>query len=272
MYRILNSAKPFVLWLVAALVISGASYYLANLLTDSYKRHTLPLANAIFNPEDIQPLPVRIKQVEELLSQGHTPFADSTLCEERLAESARYMPDGATYDMVDVLMNRVNFPVHSDPESASDLTRRLLVAAPLSALKAWQDKGLIDVTKPWICDRWCPSIIQSSLTIVCCEENVRDAAAKAEWLVQLGADVNEIRFRRSYGYEQDKPHIDFCSPSNLYYCLTPRDGSEISEELLRYLLQQGAHLIEGEEVKITPEQSAIITLLSKYKIPFTLKK
>ena len=272
MRRFLNGSKLFVLWLIAALAISGASCYLTNLLTDNYKRPSLPLADAIFNPEDVQPLPVRIKQVEELLSQGHTPFADSTLCEERLAESARYMPDGATCDMVDVLMSLANFPVHSDPESASDLTRRLLVAAPLSALKAWQDKGLIDVTKPWICNLFSPAIIQSSLTIVCCEENVRDAAAKAEWLVQLGADVNEIRFRHSYGYEQDKPHIDFCSPSNLYYCLTPRDGSEINEELLRYLLQQGAHLIEGEEVKIVPEQSALITLLSKYKIPYTLKK
>lgn len=272
MRRILNTAARFVLWLIAALVISGASCYLANLLTDNYKRETIPLANAIFNPEDIQPLSVRIKQVEELLSQGHTPFADSMLCEERLAESARYMADGATYDMVDVLTSRVRFPVHCDPESASDLTRRLLVTAPLSALKAWQTKGLIDVTKPWICDRSSPAIIQSSLTIVCCEDNVRDAAAKAEWLVQLGADVNEIRFHRCYGYEQDKPHIDFCSSSNLYYCLTPQDGGEINEELLRYLLQQGAHLIDGEEVMIFPEQSSIITLLTEHKIPFTLKK
>ena len=270
--RFPSFAMRFALWLIAALVISGASCYLANLLTDNYKRARTPLANAIFNPDDIQPLHVRIKQVEELLSQGHTPFADSTLCEERLAESARYMPDGATYDIVDVLMSRVNFPVHSDPESSSDLTRRLLVSAPLSALKAWQNKGLIDVTKPWICDLCSPAIIQSSLTIVCCEENVRDAAAKAEWLVQKGADVNEIRFRHSYGYEQDKPHIDFCSPSNLYYCLTPHDGGAINEELLSYLLQQGARLIEGEEVEIAPEQSAIITLLSKYKISFTLKK
>lgn len=272
MRRLLNTALWLVLWLIAALLISGASCYLANILTDNYKRETIPLANAIFNPEDIQPLPVRIKQVEDLLSQGHTPFADSTLCEERLAESARYMPDGATYDMVDVLMSLANFPVHSAPESASDLTRRLLVAAPLSALKAWQNKGLIDVTKPWICDSCSPAIIQSSLTIVCSEVNVRDAAAKAEWLVQLGADVNEIRFHRCYGYEQDRPHIDFCSSSNLYYCLTPQDGGEINEELLRCLLQQGAHLIEGEEVKIAPEQSSIITLLTEYKIPYTLKK
>lgn len=272
MRRFLNGSKLFVLWLVAALAISGASCYLANILTDNYKRETIPLANAIFNPEDVQPLPVRIKLVEELLSQGHTPFADSTLCEERLAESARYMPDGATYDMVDVLTSRVRFPVHCDPESASDLTRRLLVAAPLSALKAWQAKGLIDVSKPWICDLCSPAIVQSSLTIVCSEVNVRDAAAKAEWLVQLGADVNEIRFRHCYGYEQDKPHIDFCSPSNLYYCLTPQDGGEINEELLRILLQHGAHLIEGEVVELSPEQSTIITLLSEYNIPYTLKK
>ena len=272
MHRFLNGSKLFVLWLIAALAISGASCYLTNLLTDNYKRPSPPLANAIFNTEDVQPLPVRIKQVEELLSQGYTPFADSTLCEERLAESARYMPDGATYDMVDVLSSRINFPVHSTPESASDLTRRLLVAAPLSALKAWQAKGLIDVTKPWIYDRCSPAIVQSSLTIVCSEINVRDATAKAEWLVQLGADVNEIRFHRCYGYEQDKPHIDFCSSSNLYYCLTPQDGGEINEELLRYLLQQGAHLIDGEEAMIFPEQSTIITLLSEYNIPYTLKK
>lgn len=272
MRRFLNGSKLFVLWLIAALAISGASCYLTNLLTDNYKRPALPLADAIFNPEDVQPLPVRIKQVEELLSQGHTPFADSTLCEERLAESARYMADGATYDMVDVLSSRINFPVHSTPESASDLARRLLIAAPLSALKAWQAKGLIDVTKPWICDLCSPAIVQSSLTIVCSEVNVRDAAAKAEWLVQLGADVNEIRFRHSYGYEQDKPHIDFCRPSNLYCCLTPQDGGEIHEKLLLILLQHGAHLIEGEVVELSPEQSTIITLLSEYHIPYTLKK
>lgn len=272
MRRFLNGSKLFVLWLIAALAISGASCYLTNLLTDNYKRPSLPLADAIFNPEDVQPLPVRIKQVEELLSQGHTPFADSTLCEERLAESARYMADGATFDMVDILSSRINFPVHCAPESASDLTRRLLVTAPLSALKAWQAKGLIDVTKPWICDRFSPTIVQPSLMIVCSEENVRDAAAKAEWLVQLGADVNEIRFHRCYGYEQDKPHIDFCSSSNLYYCLTPQDGGEINEKLLLILLQHGAHLIEGEVVELSPEQSTIIPLLTEYHIPFTLKK
>lgn len=271
MHRFLNGSKLFVLWLIAALAISGASCYLTNLLTDNYKRPSPPLANAIFNPEDVQPLPVRIKQVEELLSQGYTPFADSTLCEERLAESARYMPDGATYDMVDVLTSRVRFPVHCDPESASDLTRRLLVTAPLSALKAWQTKGLIDVTKPWICDCCSPAIVQPSLMIVCSEEKVRDAAAKAEWLVQLGADVNEIRFI-GRAYPDFIPHADICHPSNLCYCLTPRDGGEINEELLSILLQHGAHLIEGEVVELSPEQSTIITLLSEYHIPFTLKK
>jgi hypothetical protein len=108
--------------------------------------------------------------------------------------------------------------------------------------------------------------------IVCSEENVRDAAAKAEWLVQLGADVNEIRFHRCYGYEQDKPHIDFCSSSNLYYCLAAQDGGEINEKLLLILLQHGAHLIEGEVVELSPEQSTIITLLSEYNIPYTLEK
>ncbi|MDO5463365.1 MAG: hypothetical protein Q4F40_00380 [Akkermansia sp.] len=271
MRRFLNGSKLFVLWLIAALAISGASCYLTNLLTDNYKRPSPPLANAIFNPEDVQPLPVRIKQVEELLSQGYTPFADSTLCEERLAESARYMPDGATYDMIDVLSSRINFPVHSTPESASDLTRRLLVAAPLSALKAWQAKGLIDVTKPWIYDRCSPAIVQSSLTIVCSEINVRDATAKAEWLVQLGADVNEIRFI-GRAYPDSIPHADICHPSNLCYCMAPQDGGEINEELLRNLLQHGAHLIEGEVVELSPEQSTIITLLTEYHIPYTLKK
>jgi len=251
------------LWLSAAVGVAFVGAKLAEVLQSPTAPPVPPWASAIFCPEHPMPLAERLHRVEQLLQQGYSPHEDLTLFCQRLADSARHMPEGATSDMADYFLRRNYIP--KDSYFHIQLTHRLLEAAPLAALKAWHQEGLIDVTKPSTNDNVSPLLCTSSLQMLCESTSARDSAAKAEWLIQLGANVNAVRYIYRNARKHALPHADDCYPSILHTCLA---HPCINTELLLVLLQNGANLLDGEEINIPAKEHEVAELLSAYHIPY----
>lgn len=251
------------LWPAVAAGIIFGSAKLAEVLQPPTPPPVPTWADAIFCPEQPQPLRERLHQVEQLLQQGHSPHENLSLFCQRLADSARHMPEDATTDMADYFLRHNYIP--KDSYIHMQITQRLLEAAPLTALKAWHQEGLIDITKPATSFSSCPPVCTSPLEFLCESASARNAAAKAAWLIQLGANVNEARYISRGGRYHAHPHADDCAPSILHICL---EQPNIDTELLLVLLQNGAKLLDGEEIILPAKETKAAALLSAYHIPY----
>ncbi|MBQ7024197.1 MAG: hypothetical protein IJN29_11475 [Akkermansia sp.] len=158
----------------------------------------------------------------------------------------------------------------------------LLPITPLNRLKAMQQEGLIDLRLPELSDNGIPiCTAMQQLGRFCCHPK-GEIVQKAEWLLELGADVNALADTPEKLAEAEGVTATINSPlslaisavSNLalYRVSAGQAEKQAGLQMLEFLLQHGARLRDGEQPNIRPGNEQLCELLEKHSIPYTLVK
>jgi len=158
----------------------------------------------------------------------------------------------------------------------------LLPITPLNRLKVMHQEGLIDLRLPELSDNGIPiCTAMHQLGRFCCNPK-GEIIQKAEWLLELGADVNALADTPEKLAEAEGATATINSPlslaisavSNLalYRVSAGQAEKQAGLQMLEFLLQHGARLRDGEQPNIRPGNEQLCELLEKHSIPYTLVK